>query len=125
MRMWNVLPELLCRQHLTGEHVEMHMFIGTLQMGNKMTGYIDGGLVEIHNIRKRHNELAVEMTRRGMNHQSPIEPEVDSLLYEAGSVDVNFSLADLRQRCEDCKQLQFLNNVPIDYTPEVMQLVGA
>ena len=31
MRQWMVDPRLLCRKHLLGEHVENHMFIGTLK----------------------------------------------------------------------------------------------
>lgn len=104
MRMWNVDPKLLCRKHLLGEHVEMHMFIGTLEIGNRMDGYVNGGLVEIHNIRKRHDELAAEMTRRGMKHQSPITSKVE--LYEAGKVDAATNLVELARRCSECEVLQ-------------------
>ena len=31
MRMWLVPPQLMCDQHLLGEHLEMHMFIGTIR----------------------------------------------------------------------------------------------
>ena len=33
MRMWMVDPQIMCRQHLLGEHTEMHMFVGTLKRG--------------------------------------------------------------------------------------------
>ncbi len=46
MRMWNVLPEYLCRKHLLGEHVEMHMFVGTIKRGVSLNGYIKNKLVE-------------------------------------------------------------------------------
>ena len=36
MRMWNVDPKLMCNKHLLGEHVEMHMFFGTIQKGISM-----------------------------------------------------------------------------------------
>lgn len=33
MRMWVVNPKILCRKHLLGEHVELHMATGHLQRG--------------------------------------------------------------------------------------------
>ena len=35
MRDWKVNPKLLCRQHLLGNHLEVHMFVGTLRRGGK------------------------------------------------------------------------------------------
>ena len=72
MRMWLVNPKHMCQKHLCGEHVEMHMFIGCLIRDKNIDGYIQKGLVEIHNIVKRHNALAREMKKRGMKHKSPI-----------------------------------------------------
>lgn len=34
MRMWLVPPSHMCRKHLLGEHVELHMLLGTLKKGN-------------------------------------------------------------------------------------------
>lgn len=100
MRMWKVNPKLLCDKHLLGEHVEMHMFTGCLAKGKSIQGYIDKGLVELDKIEKRHNELADEMIRRGMKHNSPLLIEVvaDNL----GKVDIAKSIRDLCSRCEDC-----------------------
>ena len=72
MRMWKVSPRLMCDQHLLGEHAEMHMFVGTIRHGISLAGYITGGLVETHRIVQRHDQLAAEMARRGMNHRSPL-----------------------------------------------------
>ena len=71
MRMWKVRPGFLCNKHLLGEHVEMHMFAGVLRKGMGVSGYATKGLVEVHNIRKRHDALALKMLRRGMHHRSP------------------------------------------------------
>lgn len=107
MRMWGVDPRLLCRKHLLGEHVEMHMFVGTLKKGNKLTGYIQKGLVEVQHIVSRHKALEIEIERRGMKHQSPMSyDEVSALLYEAGNVDIEANLIELQRRCEDCKNRQ-------------------
>lgn len=103
MRMWNVDPKLLCRKHLLGEHVEMHMFVGTMKKGLRLTGYIDGGLIETANLWKRHEALAKEMVRRGYKHNSPLE-KLDVGPNE-GHVDVEANLKELARRCVDCRML--------------------
>lgn len=61
MRMWMVNPRIMCRQHLLGEHVEIHMFIGTLNRKKSVKGYLEKGLLEIHNLYARHEILVEEM----------------------------------------------------------------
>lgn len=102
MRMWNVDPKRLCNRHLCGEHVEMHMFAGTLMKGKSIQGYVNKGLVESQRIKERHNELAVEMVRRGMNHKSPLNFYTT---LQVGSVDVKESLIELTKRCSACADL--------------------
>lgn len=103
MRMWKVDPKVLCTKHLLGEHVEMHMFVGTIRKGVSMDGYIVGGLVETQHIKSRHDELAAEMVRRGMNHKSPME---NLSVAPAGSVNVEGNLVELARRCPTCRALQ-------------------
>ena len=102
MRQWNVNPEFLCTQHLLGEHVEMHMFIGCIEKDISIQGYIDKGLVEFHNIINRHNELANEMLKRGMNHKSPLTGIISG--DEIGYVNVEQNINELKRRCEKCKE---------------------
>ena len=102
MRMWNVKPEVMCRKHLLGEHVEMHMFLSALTSGKKLDGYIRSGFVEIHNIKRRHNELAQEMVRRGYRHNSPMEDI--PFLAMSGSVESKRSYEELRFRCAECER---------------------
>jgi len=78
------------------------MFIGAIRKGKSIDGYIRDGLVEVHNIRKRHDELAEEIEARGYNHKSPL-PEVE--LWEDGEVNVDRSIGDLRGRCDACFSL--------------------
>lgn len=101
--MWGVDPKLLCQKHLLGEHVEMHMFVGTIRKGISMTGYLEGGLVETPLIAFRHAQLAAEMERRGMNHHSPLP---DFAVAPAGKVDSIANLKELARRCPDCAKLQ-------------------
>ena len=101
MRMWLVDPKNLCSRHLLGEHVEMHMFVGTIKKGRKIDGYIKNGLVDTDKIKKRHDDLAEEMIRRGFNHAS-------ELLYEdclnLQSVNVIQNEISLKMRCKKCFQ---------------------
>jgi hypothetical protein len=99
--MWNIPPEVMCNKHLLGEHVEMHLIVGTILKGKSIKGYIEKGLVETDNIRKRHDELVHEMIfHRQMNHNSPL-PEFTT--EEAGNVADNWDL--LASRCPRCKRL--------------------
>ena len=102
MRMWNISPEFLCNKHLLGEHVEMHMFFGTLNLCKRIDGYISNGLVEVHNIKRRHDELAQEMNKRGYSHKSPIQDS--NVFFKAGFVDVTKSFEELQLRCTECRR---------------------
>ena len=46
MRMWNVNPKTLCRKHLLGEHLEIHMFVGSINKKISMKGYLEKGFLE-------------------------------------------------------------------------------
>lgn len=100
MRMWGILPAALCRKHLLASHLETHMFLGAIRKGKSIDGYIRGGLVEVHNIIRSHDELVEEMLARGYNHKSPLEGT--ELLWHAGQIDPQRSMTDLCDRCPAC-----------------------
>jgi hypothetical protein len=102
MRMWNVDPKKMCRKHLFGEHVEMHMAIGALKKGKSIKGFIDKGLLEVHNIVNRHDILAYEIKRRGYNHKSPL---VYDKLYIEGKVHTQENIKELCNRCKECRSM--------------------
>ena len=101
MRMWNVDPKFLCREHLLGEHLEMHMFMGCIKKGTSLRGYIEKGLVEVDKILVRHNQLVDEMVARGYCHKSYLDGK--ELLWCEGSVCTEKNLQDLLERCEECR----------------------
>jgi len=103
MRMWMVDPKILCRKHLLGEHVELHMFVGTIQKGVSLAGYVSRGLVDTSKIALRHEALVEEMIARGYNHKSPLL-YVDTL--GVGKVNAIASAIELRRRCPDCAEKQ-------------------
>lgn len=71
MRMWMIDPAKMCRQHLLGEHNELHKLAGALKKGKRLNGYFKKGLLEPLKLVARHQELVTEMHKRGYNHQSP------------------------------------------------------
>ena len=73
MRMWMLPTAGMCRKHLLGEHVELHMLLGSMRRGKNIEGFLSGGLVDPQRIFARHQELVAEMTRRGFKHNSPID----------------------------------------------------
>lgn len=102
MRMWLIDPRLMCSQHLLGEHVEIHMLVGSLKREKNIDGFLRDGLVELRSIRRRHAELVVEMRRRGFRHHSPL-PECRPR--RAGQVDAVANLKELARRCVACRAL--------------------
>ena len=79
MRIWDIPPERLCRQHLLGEHRELHGLWNILTLGK--TGYSrhpetrrwEGRLAALY---RRHEALVEEMVRRGYRHGSPLDPSM-------------------------------------------------
>ncbi|MCE2503291.1 MAG: pyrimidine dimer DNA glycosylase [Chlorobi bacterium] len=76
MRIWDLPPALLCRQHLLGEHRELHGLWNVLTQGK--TGYRRhpetqrwvGRLAALYS---RHEALVGEMLARGYRHKSPLD----------------------------------------------------
>ncbi len=76
MRIWDVPPAELCRQHLLGEHRELHGLWNILTQDKP--GYRhhpetlrwEGRLAALY---ARHDALVAEMVRRGYEHRSPLD----------------------------------------------------
>jgi len=108
MRQWLVDPKHMCRKHLLGEHVEHHMFVGSINKHISIKGYVEKNLLEPLLLEKRHAELVEEMIARGYNHKSKL-PEIDwEYLRSTGHLDhkINKEKAEkeLFGRCKECKE---------------------
>lgn len=76
MRIWDLAPEVLCRQHLLGEHRELHA-IWSILTGDR-PGYRnhpetlrwEGRLTALYD---RHQRLVREMEARGYRHRSALD----------------------------------------------------
>ena len=101
-RMWGVDPKKMCRKHLLGEHVEMHMLASSINKGRSVKGFQEKNCLDAPLIEERHNSIAEEMIRRGYNHQSPLK-HTNNL--ESTPIDVVASYRDLISRCQECYKL--------------------
>ena len=57
MRIWMVDPKIMCRQHLLGEHNELHKLAGSLRLKKSIKGYLEKGELDPSQANKRHAEL--------------------------------------------------------------------
>ena len=78
MRIWDVAPNLLCRQHLLGEHRELHGLWNILIVHDGAGGYSRHPetlrwVGKTRSLYNRHELLVAEMARRGYRHHSPLD----------------------------------------------------
>ncbi|MCE5195349.1 MAG: pyrimidine dimer DNA glycosylase/endonuclease V [Nitrospiraceae bacterium] len=81
MRIWDIQPQRLCREHLLGEHRELHALWTVITKNKK--GYSrhpetlrwKGRLKALF---KRHDLLVKEMYKRGYIHQSDLDKKLAS-----------------------------------------------
>jgi hypothetical protein len=78
MRIWDVPPHQLCRQHLLGEHRELHGLWNILTLHDGMGGYsrhpeTKRWVGKTRALFERHELLVIEMGRRGYQHRSPLD----------------------------------------------------
>lgn len=77
MRVWDVDVRLLCRQHLLGEHRELHGLWNILTKHGGTGGYshhpeTKRWVGKLKALYIRHEALVQEMKRRGYRHSSPL-----------------------------------------------------
>lgn len=111
MRMWMIDTKFMCNQHLLGEHSELHKFRHNFVKKHNMGGRLAfPSQISPRDMLSRHDELAEEMARRGMNHKSPYQDvDVEYLFngkpysYEC-KIDIEYNLKDLAERCPACRE---------------------
>ena len=108
MRIWDLPPERLCRQHLLGEHRELHAIWSVLTNGRR--GYArhpetlrwQGKLGALW---LRHAALVDDMQRRGYQHHSPLDQQLatGALVQEQVVDSVEAQQEQLRRKGCDCR----------------------
>jgi len=73
MRIWDISPTRLCRNHLWGEHRELHATWSVLVNGKKGYAHHPETLRwKLKALFGRHEALVTEMGSRGYRHLSPL-----------------------------------------------------
>lgn len=130
MRMWMVNPVYMCKDHLLGEHREIHMCVGYLKNRNHLKHYAYHGLIEVNSLQSRHEILVKEMERRGYNHNTPLIITEDiSKHLDRQEVEIcinrNYSLNLLLGRCSKCRYLYLQHHNKTQLFGKVEQLIYA
>lgn len=104
MRMWMIPPELLCTQHLVGEHGELHKHHHNFVKKHSIAGRVQPGNVQIEpmSMKARHDELVKYLK----NHNSPYtQPDLSHLPIEQkkAKVDIMQSIEELKNKCDECR----------------------
>jgi hypothetical protein len=84
VRIWAVPVSELDRQHLLGEHAELHCIAGALQ--GKYKAYRNHPETirfknRIEQLYDRHKQQEAELTKRGYKHNSPIQGNTQPYTY--------------------------------------------
>lgn len=114
--MWMIDVRLLCKNHLLGEHGEIHKHKHVFEKKWKINGRIKPFIAIVpQDMKIRHDELVGEMIRRGYNHKSPYEmPDISYLPeeYKNVKIDLSYNLLDLITRCLECHKriMSFCND---------------
>lgn len=106
MRMWMINPELMCIQHIVGEHGELHKFRHSFVKKHNMNKRMKLKQIFPQLMQVRHDELAKYLK----NHNSPYEqPDISYLnnneIVELTDKILNYNIEDLCKRCPECKRI--------------------
>ena len=108
MRIWDIPPEKLCRNHLLGEHRELHAVWSIIT--NEKKAYSNHPEIlrwkgRLKALYARHEKLVHEMANRGYKHHTPLDIELAT--GESEQTEFVYSYDDqirtLRERGCDCK----------------------
>jgi len=87
-----------------GNIFEIHKHRHNFVKGHNIGGRI--GQIEPLAMKSRHDELVIEMQRRGYNHKSTYEqPDLSKYDLDGFIVNRKVSELDLVNRCSECKKL--------------------
>jgi hypothetical protein len=81
MRVWDIPPENLCRQHLLGEHREIHAIWSVIVNNRKGYSHHPETLRwkdKLKALYKRHELISFEMEQRGYSHSSALHKQLAS-----------------------------------------------
>ena len=108
MRIWDIEPKRLCRNHLLGEHRELHAIWVILNKGKKGYAHHPETLRWKGKLRAlflRHEKLVRELNRRGYLHKSILDKRYATgcLMQKDFVNSPKEQLSILRKKKCDCK----------------------
>ena len=107
MRVWDLKPSILCRQHLLGEHREIHAIWNIIRRNNK-GGYSNHPEVKrwvgkLDALRRRHDLIVCEMQSRGYNHHSCLPIVNDCITQNKLINTINEQIEWIKSKKCDCR----------------------
>lgn len=103
-RQWLADPNIMCMNHLTGEHAEAHMFLSKMERGYSLKGFYEESEFFGAIYLKMRHDLIAEMLD---GHKTPLT--IDAGLEQAYPLampqmaNLKKSLGDLLNRCSKCR----------------------
>ncbi len=79
MRIWDIKPSCLCKNHLLAEHRELHAIWNVLTKNKKGYAHHPETLRwrgKLKALFFRHQKLVAEFQKRGYQHNSPLNPKL-------------------------------------------------
>lgn len=81
MRVWDLPPNILCRNHLLGEHNEIHAIWNVITKNKK--GYSSHPetkrwIGKLKALYLRHSLIVIEMQNRGYKHKSTLDKKLST-----------------------------------------------
>ena len=79
MRIWDIPVKKLCRNHLLGDHKELHAMWSVIIQNKKGYSKHPETIKWIGKLKAlyiRHNQQVNEMKNRGYDHQSPLDAKI-------------------------------------------------
>jgi hypothetical protein len=84
------------------------MISGSINKKKSLKGFAENNCLQLSSLKKRHDEIAKEMNKRGMNHKSPLE--VPNVAYLSSKEIFSFvnqkkSYQEIKKRCDNCRKI--------------------
>ena len=79
MRIWDIPPDKLCRNHLLGEHTELHAIWSIITKNKKGYSHHPETLRwkgKLKALYLRHEKIVKEMKKRGFKHKNPLNRDL-------------------------------------------------
>jgi hypothetical protein len=115
LRIWRLPVNLLNRQHLLGEHIELHVLVNTII--NKRNGKTNVGWVNHPETKRyenhlgmlydRHKQQVNEMIGRGYKHKSPllaVDYTPEDFTYSDEDYLEDIVILFSRQKLKECRK---------------------